>query len=458
MSYFLRNSTGFFLQLAPSMALCILPFSSASFRFPRKYITGFCVILAITASILFPICISEELMLTYTNPALYSNFYMCFIILVFAVFYFITLRTHLTKKVLVLILVLFYATTQFLLVNMFTPLFSNGLLMDTYPPFILAIYAATTLVLFPVVALMMKKVVKEYLEEIEISNIQREFRVVLTASICYFIFLISYSSGDKTGSGNYWWRVAPSMLFAAVILFLFYWTLFRESLRRKKDSEIQRTFEIQQVQYDKITSEMEQARRLHHDVRHYFHALNDMLDQKKYAEMKMYLQDVIDVTSKREHEIYCSNITVNGLLQYYVGLARNEQIQCKVTAKCDEELNVTPADLTVLFGNAMENAIHACKKYPKDSWIEVQIAMIGGSLVVQISNSCREIYLSGRYRLDGDFLPAEAFVSSRAGGGYGLGSLSHTARKYGGEARFKYDETAKTFTTRIRLNLHPEIL
>lgn len=248
------------------------------------------------------------------------------------------------------------------------------------------------------------------------------------------------------------------MLFVAVILFLFYWTLFRESLRRKKDSEIQRTYEIQQVQYDKITNEMEQARRLNHDVRHYFHALNDMLNQKKYAEMKMYLQEVIDVTSKREHDIYCSNITVNGLLQYYVGLARNEQIQCKVTAKCDEELNVTPADLTVLFGNAMENAINACKKCPKDPWIEVQIAMIGGSLVVQISNSCREIYLSGRYRLDGDFLPAEAFVSSRAGGGYGLGSLSHTARKYGGEARFKYDETAKTFTTRIRLNLHPEIL
>lgn len=248
------------------------------------------------------------------------------------------------------------------------------------------------------------------------------------------------------------------MLFAAVILFLFYWTLFRESVRRKKDSEIQRTFEIQQVQYDKITSEMEQARRLRHDMHHYLHALNDMLDQNKLEDMKTYLQEVIDVTNKKEHEIYCTNVTVNGLLQYYIGQARNEQIQCKVTAKCDEELSVASADLTVLFGNAMENAIHACKKCPKDPWMDVQVAMISGSLVVQISNSCQEIYLSGRYRLDGSFLPAEAFISIRSGGGYGLGSLSHTAQKYGGEARFKYDEVAKTFTTRIRLNLHPEIL
>lgn len=246
-----------------------------------------------------------------------------------------------------------------------------------------------------------------------------------------------------------------SFLLAAVILCIFYWTLFRESVRRKRDSDQQKALEIQQFQYEKITQEMEQTRRMRHDMRHYLASLSDMLAQGKTGEMKDYLSEVTENTAKGGSEVYCRNVTVNGLLQYYVGLAESEGIRCEVQADCTD-LTISPVDLTVLFGNVMENAIRACREFTENRYILIQVAVMGGSLMVQVINPCKDIHPSGRYRLDSGFLPAAAFCSARAGGGYGLRSMEHTAQKYDGNATFRFDETNKTFTTRIRLNLYQE--
>lgn len=456
MDYYLCNVVGFFLQFAPCMALYILPFSIEVFRTPRKWIWFGCGIISILASMMFPLFLKLPIA-TALSLGDKADLYMSFFILVYIVFFFSTIKTKITKKLLVLILVMFYATTQFLMVNLFTSLFPVDTTFNAYPPLSMMFFLITTIILFPIAFITMKNTIREYLQEIEIRNIKREFKIVLGMALLYVILLFVYSSETWFDFFDYWLRITSAMLFTSVGLFLFLWTLFRESVRRKKESEAQRVAKIQQMQYDKITSEMEQARRLRHDMRHYLNGLNDMLIQNRQDEMKAYLQEVIHATTSRENEIYCTNITVNALLQYYIGMARNEHIECNVQAKCDE-LTISAPDLTVLFGNTMENAIHACRKCSKNPWIDVQIRMIHGSLVIQISNFCKEINLSGRYQLNGGFLPAEAFISTRSGGGYGLGSLSQTARKYGGEAKFKFDEVANTFITRIRLNLHPEIL
>lgn len=456
MSYYLCNVAGFFLQFAPCMVLYILPFSIEVFRVSRKWIWIGCAIISIASSMLFPWFL--ELPLAANLPlGDRADLYMSFFIIVYIIFFFSIIEIQVIKKLLVLILVMFYATTQFLTVNILTSMILVDTTYNAYPPTSMLCFLITTILLFPIAFIMMKKTVREYLREIEIRNIQREFKVVLSMALLYIFLLFVYSSESWFDFFNYWTRITSAMLFTSVGLFLFLWTLFKESVRRKKENEIQRVSKLQQMQYDKIINEMEQARRVRHDMRHYLNRFSDMVNQNRIEEVKIYLQEVINVTASRENEIYCSNVTVNGLLQYYVGLAQSEQIRCTVQAKCGD-LTVSAADLTVLFGNAMENAIHSCRKHQKDSWIDVHIDIINGSLVIQISNYCKKIYLSGKYRLDGGFLPAEAFISSRSDGGYGLSSLSHTAQKYRGEARFKYDEVSNTFITRIRLNLHPEML
>ena len=219
-----------------------------------------------------------------------------------------------------------------------------------------------------------------------------------------------------------------------------------------RDVEHRRTLEIQQLQYEKIVGDMESTRRMRHDLRHHYNALNDMLDRGQTDEMKKYLSDVIDTTIKRDSEVYCRNMTVNGLLQYYVGLARDENIRCDVRAECGE-LTIEAADLTVLFGNAMENAINACRKCPEEKWISIQVGTVSDSLAIEISNSCKEVHLNRRFQSEDGFSSAEAFLSGRSDGGHGLRSIAHTAQKYDGSAKFRFNAEDGIFTTRIRLNM-----
>ena len=84
----------------------------------------------------------------------------------------------------------------------------------------------------------------------------------------------------------------------------------------------------------------------------------------------------------------------------------------------------------------------------------IRVGTVQGSFAIEISNSCKEVSLDKRYRSESGFLPAEAFISGREGGGYGLRSIAHTARKYGGSAMFRFDAEKELFTVRIRLNMH----
>lgn len=457
MSFFFRHLAGFFIQIGAGMLLSMIPFPKEMFRFPRKWVFAGYGALSFLFSSGFAIIMVMTVPLKLENLSPFANTYMFFAIVIFTFVYFWIVRAERIKKILVLILLIFYAATQYLLVNLVTPLFPGGTLPDVYPPLILALYAGTAAVLFPLTALFMRRAVRDYLAEMEIQNIRREFFTITLLTLLYFVMLMIYTSQPTGIIAYFWWGIIPPLLLATAILIVFYWSLFRESVRRKRENEQQKALDIQKLYYENITREMEQTKRMRHDMRHFLNHLSELLAQKNEEAMKDYLATLTVQVNHRDSTHYCKNIIVNGLLQYYVGAAADHHIRCKVTADCSD-LTIDPVDLTVLFGNTMENAIHACDQVSEDRWITVQIGVFGSSMVMQVTNSCREIHPSGKYKLDENFLPAAAFVSNRSGGGYGLYSIEHTAEKYGGDAVFRFDEHAKTFTTRIRLNLHREIL
>lgn len=455
MSFFLRHFAGFFIQVIGGLTLCLIPFTAEQFRYPRKWVYAGYSALSVLFSIGFPLVMSIPAFSDAMYRSMIANLYMFAVLALYIALYFWVIRTECIKKFLVLILMLFYAATQYLVVNLVTPLFPGGVLPDVYPPLTLAAYAVTTAVFLPFMALLMGRAVKEYMAEIESQNIRREFGMALLATMLYFILLVIYASRPDGMMADFWWWIIPPLLLSTLLLILFYWNLFRESVRRKRDSEMRKALEIQQLQYESITRDVELTRLLRHDMRHHLNHLANLLNENRAAEMQAYLETLTGQVEHRETATYCKNSTINALLQYYTGLASMKDIRCEVTASCGE-IPVTPADLTVLIGNTMENAIRSCEKLGDKRWITVHIAVIGNSLMIQTENACGGVYHSRKYREGDDFLTASAFVSDRDGGGHGLTSLEHTAGKYNGSASFRFDDNTKTFTTRIRVDLHPD--
>ena len=457
MIVFLENALGFFIQLFPCALMIFLPFPREAYRFGRRTIIfGMMIVSAVMAS-LFSVALCLRDINKYPLHIILSNLSMFAAILFVLAAYISLVRESLLKKLMVFFIVLFYAASEFVLVNVIHSFIYPGLPDTTaypYTPSFLLLYAASTALLLPLMLAVVIRPLKEYIRIIEPQNMKREFFSGSFSTFMYFV-LMSYCD-TLYGKTGFFYLDLPLLLFLTINQIFIYWLIFRECVRRERDNEKRRTMEIQQLQYEKIIDEMENTRRMHHDLHHHYNTLNDMLDRGKTDEMKAYLSDIINTTVYRDSEVYCKNITVGGLLQYYVGLARDEGIRCKVRAECGE-LGIEPVDLTVLFGNAMENAIDACKKCTKNRWICIQVGMIQDSFAVEISNSCSEVHLNRGYKTENGFLPAEAFSSGRADIGYGLQSIDHTAKKYDGSAGFRFDSDKETFTARIRLNTHREI-
>ena len=87
------------------------------------------------------------------------------------------------------------------------------------------------------------------------------------------------------------------------------------------------------------------------------------------------------------------------------------------------------SDLSVIFGNLLENAVEACDRMTEgDKFISLSSSLQNGLLAVTMDNS-----FDGNFRKEGDRVRS----SKRDDFGIGLASVRSLAQKAGGDARFE---------------------
>lgn len=438
------ETAGFFLQFFPCAVLCFLPFDRGKLRLsPAKlYATLFLAAAAMSAA--FPLVLHALPWESRFELSMAANSYMMAAILLGVAFYILLVRDTLVKKLLVVYVVLLYASAVYWMQNLFSPpmdpLWNDGIY--AYNPYHVLFLSVVQAPLFPLLCLFMRRKVHIFLEEIGPERARAEFRFA-TASTAVFLALMML--GDSAS--------IPNIIYPLPILnqALIYWMLFSETVLRSREEDTRRALEAQRLQVEHIRSDMARAARMHHDMRHHYSYLYSMAKTGTREELVDYLSSLVSQTEIRENQVFCEDPTVNALLQYYVGKARDEGIDCRVAADCPV-LRIQPEDLTVLIGNIFENAIAACREWAGGGHIEAAVGLVHGTLTLVVTNSCGGVMRADTAYSPSGYLPASAFRSPREGGGNGLGSVDAVAKKYGGTAAFRYDDSARSFTSRVILN------
>ena len=130
---------------------------------------------------------------------------------------------------------------------------------------------------------------------------------------------------------------------------------------------------------------------------------------------------------------FCENIAANVVLSHYAQEAERLGIAYSVVANIPASCPVEDNDLSVLFGNLLENAVDACvaSKTTARS-IVVRAVYEKGSLCIAIDNT-----FDGKIMQD----PDGTFLSSKhAGKGLGTVSVRTIASKYHGTCRFDWKD------------------
>lgn len=441
---YLYDFAGFLIQIVPCMILCLVAFPDAVYRRPRRQILAGVLIYGACVAAAVPVVFYSELFGLLDNQiALLANTYMAVFILTFIVIYCRVVRENLIKKLIVVFVVIFYAATVYMVVNALRSLFDVSDVYMGYSPFDVVWFAIISALLFPFIFYMNKTYLLEYLAENAVRHIMRVLRWVIPLTVVYIVLMAYYSAYNTMQP-----LVCASFILTAVILWIFYGMLLKESVRHKRDAASLQEAQIQNFRYEKATGDMETTRRLRHDMRHLLNGLYQIAEQGDVEAVRRSLREAISDVARVENRDFCDDRVLNSLLQYYVYLAEQEGIVCSVSAECQKS-EISPADLTVLLGNLMENAIRACLETEGERKITIRIDRKRSNFLVQITNSCAAVRATGRYEMNGEYVPAGAFASMRRDGGHGLRSIELIAGKYGGEAGFRYDAPARQFTARI---------
>lgn len=201
---------------------------------------------------------------------------------------------------------------------------------------------------------------------------------------------------------------------------------------------------MQKLQYELMQEKIQEARQAKHDVRHHITMLNTLVHNQDLAGLEAYLKDYQALLPEDSPIVYCENTAVNALLFYFSQQARKRSIGWEVTAILPEDIPVLAVELSVLFGNLLENALYSCAEEPSpERRIRVAINYDGYTLCAAVDNTFTGVF---RPNTDGSAL------STRHGGvGLGLPSVRSIAKKYHGVARF--EATDGTFRASVMLNI-----
>lgn len=197
--------------------------------------------------------------------------------------------------------------------------------------------------------------------------------------------------------------------------------------------EEKKQLEIENLCFENMKKQMESTRRARHDLKHHMKAVHTMAENNECKKITEYIETYLEHVSLKKPLVYCTNFTLNALIVYYVQQAEAHKIKLKLNIELPEETNVNEADLTVLFGNLLENAIDACDEVQENKrYINLKIYKPNSdSIVFYIENG-----FNGSIKKKN-----QQFLTTKANGnGIGIESVKYVVHKYNGDVNIKTDE------------------
>lgn len=241
-----------------------------------------------------------------------------------------------------------------------------------------------------------------------------------------------------------------SMLLISFILFE---SLHRtaENARLKENARMtEQLLALERKHYQNLTGYIEEVRRARHDLRHHLSVIQAYLANEDKALLREYLEQYRLTLPKESIMLACRNPTVNIIVQYYLDLAQRVGIKVNLQLALSERVNVADADLCVIFGNLLENALEACQNQSaSQQFIDLRAAQVGNNVIITADNS----YEGTICKVDDYFLS-----SKHEGAGIGISSVQAVAKRYDGAADFEYRNNIFRVSVRLQVQKNPNIL
>lgn len=140
--------------------------------------------------------------------------------------------------------------------------------------------------------------------------------------------------------------------------------------------------------FDEMAVAQRQLKKFKHDFKNYVIGLGAYIDQNNVPGASEYLDSMKEKFAPGNTIIETGNPALDAMLSTKKAVADSKNIDFNTRIQIPENLNINSADLCVIFGNALDNAIEACERTKRaDAVIDLDITYNANVLYCRIINT-----------------------------------------------------------------------
>lgn len=258
------------------------------------------------------------------------------------------------------------------------------------------------------------------------------------------LFFLNYK---QNASGMIIQSIISSVILLGIniVIFFVYNNMAKETELRRLNTVYRQQIELYDIHMNERETAMLNLRNVSHDMKQKLFPLIELAENKKNKEILEYVQNLIDESGVQSFGIARSgNNTIDSLVNYKYSVAKSRGIKFCIDLKIPIKMNFSNADLCVILGNALDNAIEATSKLQqKERSVKLAIQYVQNNLSIVVMNS-----FNGNLKREssGRLVTTKPDVSNH---GIGLRSIQKAVEIYNGIMHI--DSNENIFTLKILL-------
>ncbi len=190
------------------------------------------------------------------------------------------------------------------------------------------------------------------------------------------------------------------------------------------------------IQYaESVKNQYNEMKILRHDMKQEYIVISGLLEAGKAESAVDYIRSHMDFLSKAEIYIDVDNDRINSILNSKLSYAKSSGIE--VICSSSGDINgIDDADLCILLGNLMDNAIEGSLASNVDAqFIEAKLIGDDVKIRIQITNSASAE--SGKNIMNG-----ETSKTDKSAHGFGIKSIQYIVHKYNGSVNYVFEHNS----------------
>lgn len=232
--------------------------------------------------------------------------------------------------------------------------------------------------------------------------------------------------------------LTAAMLAAVVLIYRYLRFMLEKRMAQYQNDLIRR-------HCDEVENMYRQTRGWRHDLKTHIQTMKAHLALAEYDRLEEYLNELDADLETVDRIVKTGNVMIDALLNSKLSLAASRGIRVETKALVPEKLSIAEADLSVIIGNLMDNAMEACLEIPEEEkrFLRVYVDVLKGQLYIYVINS-----VEGNRKKTGKIYQT---TKNSRDHGFGLLRMDRVVEKYDGYVDRQNEEGV--FATEILLPL-----